>query len=93
MIYNKIVDIVHVCFLHILLPQFLTDGLVNIIIFEVGRVYFRFGTLDARVRDGFWHLWIGEGSRCLGHDGLLTGITVGFPKVMLQILHFPDELV
>ena len=49
--YNKVVDLVHVCFVDILLPQFLTDGLINTLIFEVGHLHARFGMLGARGRD------------------------------------------
>ena len=43
LIYNKIVDLVHVCFVHILLTQFLMDGLINIILLEVGHLYVHYG--------------------------------------------------
>ena len=49
----------HVCFVHILLPWFLMDGLVNIILLEVGHLYIHFGDLNYRVRDYCWHLWDG----------------------------------
>ena len=67
----------HVHLIDILIHQFLMDGLVNTICFEVGHLYVYFGTLNACVRDDCWHIWIGEGRRCLGHDGWLTDITVG----------------
>ena len=87
MTHNKIVDIVHVGFIHILIPQFLTDGLVNVIILEVGHLCIRLGMIDTCVRDDCWHLWFGEGLRCLGHDSWLTAIAVGRPKIILQLLH------
>ena len=49
--------------------------------------------LDTRIRDDCWNLWVREGSRCLGHNGWLITITVGFPKVPFQLLHRPGELV
>ena len=90
--YNKVVDILHVCFVYILIPQFLTDSPVNSLLFEVGNLHVRFGTLGARGRDDFWNIWVGEGSQCIGHDGWLTAIAVGFPKVMLRLLHLPGKL-
>ena len=83
----------HVCFVEILLPQFLTNILANTLLFEVGHLHVRFGTLDTRIRDNFWHLCVGEGSWCLGHDGWLTVISVGCPKVPLQLLHCPGKPV
>ena len=59
MTYNKVVDLVHVCFVDILLPQFLTDSLFNSLLSKVGRLHVRFGTLNTRVRDDCWHLWVG----------------------------------
>ena len=83
----------HVSFICILLPRFLTDSLVNIIIFKVGHLFVRLGTLGACVRDYFWHLWVGESCRCLGNNGWLTFIAVGYPKIPLQLLNHPAELV
>ena len=93
MTYNKVVDIVHVCFADILLPQFLTSSLINSFLFEVGRLHFRFWTLGTRVRDDRWHLWIWKGIWCLGHDSWLAPISVGCHKVLIQILHCPGKLV
>ena len=59
----------------------------------IGHLCFHLGTLDARGRDDFWHLWVGEGFQCLGHYGWLTYISVGYPKMPLQILHCPGEIV
>ena len=53
MTYNKVVGIVYVYFVDILLPQFLTDSLINIILFEVGHIHVIFETLDARIRDDY----------------------------------------
>ena len=57
-----------VYFVDILIPQFLTDSLVNSIIFKVGHLHVRFWTLHDCVRGDCWHLWIGEGLQYLGHD-------------------------
>ena len=83
----------HVYLLDILLPQFLTHSLINTLIFEVGHIHVRFGTLNACVRDDCWHLWVREGSRYLGHDGWLIAIAVFHPKAPLHILHCPEKLV
>ena len=83
----------HICFVDILLPYFLMDGLVNNLIFEVGHLHIHFGMFGARVRYDCWNIWVGEGSRCLGHDDWFTAIAVGCPKVMLQLLHSNDKLV
>ena len=59
--HHIIVDIVHVSFIHILLPQLLMDILVNIVLFEVSHFSVCIGALGARFGDGCWHLWVGEG--------------------------------
>ena len=41
----------NVCFVDIILPQFLTDIIVNTIILEVGYPHARFETLDELVRN------------------------------------------
>ena len=82
----------HVSFIHILLPQFLMGILVNIFLFKVGHLPVRIGTLDACVRDDFWHLWVGEGWKCLGHDDCLTDISVGIFKIPIHILHHLGDL-
>ena len=43
--HNNIVDIVHVSFIHILLPQFLMDIIVNIVLFELGHISVCIGVL------------------------------------------------
>ena len=48
---NKIVDLVHVSFIQILLPQFLMYSLINMNFFGVGHFYVYLGTIGARVRD------------------------------------------
>ena len=78
--HNKIVYLVHVGFIHILLPLFLTDGLFNVILLNVGCLCVHIGTLNAHVGDDFWHLWFREGCPCLGHDYWLTAIAVCFPN-------------
>ena len=81
--HNKIVDLVPVSFIHILLPQFLTDGLVNVLLFEVGNFCVYLGTHNARVGGDCWHLWVGEGCQYLGHDGWLTATSVFYPNITL----------
>ena len=92
---NKVVDIVNVCFVEIFLPQFLTNSLINTLIFEVGHLHDHFGMLDAGVTDDCWDfwIWVGEGGQGIGHDGWLTALYVGLPKVPLQILHRTGKLV
>ena len=82
----------HVCFLYFLPPHFLTDSLVNTLIFEVVDLNVFFGILDGRVRDDCWHLWVRDGFWCICHDGSLTTIPVGCPKAALQLLHYPEKL-
>ena len=86
---NNILDLVHVSFIHTLIPQFLIDGLVNILIFEEGNLCIHLGILDDRVRDDFWHLWVGGGFQCLSYDVWLEYIYVGCPKLPIQLLHHP----
>ena len=69
------------------------DGLVNTLTLELGHIRIRFGTFGACGRDGYYHIWIGGGSRFLGHYGWLTAIAVGFPKISFHILHCPGKLV
>ena len=57
---KNIIYLVHVSFIDILLYQFLTDGLINILIFEPGHLCVRLGTLGARTRNNCWHLWSGK---------------------------------
>ena len=51
-----VIDIVHVRFVHILISQFLTDILVNLIIFEVCNLSVHLGMLSAHVSCDGWHL-------------------------------------
>ena len=68
-------------------------SLFNILLFEVCHICVCIGTLDARVRNDSWHIWVREGCRCLGHDGWLIDIAVDRPKIPLQLLHCPRNLV
>ena len=79
--------------MNILLPQFLTDSLVNIILLKVCHFSIFLGTLSTCVRDDCWHISVRESCRCLGHYGCLTAIVKGFPKTPFQILHPPGKLV
>ena len=83
----------HVGFMQIFLPQFLIDGLVDVLVFEVGHICVPIGTIDACVRDDFWHIWVKEGLWCIGHDIWLTAIAVGHPNILFRIIHCPGELL
>ena len=83
----------NICLIDVPLPQLLINGLVKTLIFEVVNLHISFGTLGAHVRDGCWHLRVGECIQCLGHDVWLTVISVGCPNVPFHILHRPGELV
>ena len=93
MTHNKIVDIVHVSFIHILLPQLLMYSLVNVILLEIDHLCVRLGMLDTRVRDDCWYLWVGGGFWCLSHYFWLTSIAIGRPKILFQILHCTGKLI
>ena len=41
----------YVGFIHVLLPQFLTNGLVNVLLFELGLFSVSLGMIDAHVWD------------------------------------------
>ena len=90
---NNIVDIVHVSFIHIIINEFLTDSPINILLSELRNLCVYPGTIIARVRDDYWHLWVGEGLQCLGHYVWLADIDVGHPKILLQLIQFTEELV
>ena len=83
----------HVSFIHILLPQFLTDSLVNILLFEVGYFCVHLGKLGAHVRDYCCNLWVGEGCWCLGNYGWLADIDVGIPNIPPHLLHCNGKIV
>ena len=70
-------------FVDILFSKFLTDSLINTFLSKVGHHHVRFGTLNAFVMDDFWHIFIGEGSRCLSNDDWLIDINVGYPKLTI----------
>ena len=69
MTYNKVVNLVHFCFVDILLPQFLADSLINTLNLNVGHLQVRFGLINALVRYYCWHILVGEVIKCIGHDG------------------------
>ena len=83
----------NVSFIHILLPQFLTDSLINILLFELGHICIHLGALSACFSDDFWHPWVGEAFRCIGHYGWLTDISVGHPNILRQLIRIPGKLV
>ena len=93
MTHKKIVDSVNIGFIHIFIPHFLTDGLVNVLLFEVGYLCVSLGMIYARVWYDFWYIRFGEGIWCLDHDGCLAAIAVDHTKVPLQLLHCPVKLV
>ena len=93
MTHKKIVDNVNVGFIHIFFPQFLTDGIVGVLLFEVCYIYVSLGMLDMRVWDYLWHIGVREGLGCLDHDRCLSAIDVGCTKVPLQFLHCTGEIV
>ena len=70
---------------------FLADGIVDVLLFEVRHLCINLGILDAGVRGNGWHLRVGEGLRCLIHDGFLEAINKSLSKVKLQFLHIPGE--
>ena len=76
----------HVNFIHILLPQFMIDCLVGVLLFEVGHISVSIGIFDACVWYYFWHLQVRKVRQCLGHDGVLEAISVGRAKAPLQFL-------
>ena len=41
--YNDIVDLMHVGFIFIFIPQFLTDGLIYVLLLKIGRIGVSFG--------------------------------------------------
>ena len=51
LIHNKMLDLVHVGFIHIYFPQFLTDELFDVLLFEVVHLCVSLGKLNTRVRD------------------------------------------
>ena len=93
MTYNNIIVLLHLSFIYILLPQFLTHSLTIIILFKVYHFYIHIGTLGDCAGNDCWHLWVGEGFQCLGHDGWFIDIAVGYPNIPLQFLHSPGKLV
>ena len=48
----------HVVFIHIFLPQFITDGLLDVLLFEVCHLSISLGVLNAHVWDDSWNLWV-----------------------------------
>ena len=91
--HNEILYLVHVGFIYIFLPQFLTDSLIDVLLFEVCHLYVSFGTLGASVRHDVWNLWVGEGRRCIGHDIWMKAIAVRCAQISFQFLHLPEKLV
>ena len=91
--HNNIVDLVHVGFIHIFLPQFMADGLANVLVFEVGHLCVSLGTFEDCVRGYCFHIWVEEGRRFLGHDGWMADIAVVCPKIPIQSLYCTEKLV
>ena len=42
---DEIVYLVYVGFIHIFIPQFLMDDIINVLLFEVGHIYVSFGII------------------------------------------------
>ena len=91
--HNYIVYFVHVGFVHIFITQFLTDGLISVLLFKLGHFYVSFGTLSARFCHDGCHLLDGGGLRCFGHDGWMTAIYVLCTHILFQFLHYTDKIV
>ena len=91
--HNKIVDILHVGFIYIFLPQFLTYGLVRVTLFEVVHLQVSFVTLEGCIWDYCSYLRVRECCRCLGNYGFLASISVSRDKVLLQLLRHPVKIV
>lgn len=49
MIQNNIVDIVHVRLIHIFLPWFLMDDVIDLLLFDLGHLYISLDILNTRV--------------------------------------------
>ena len=56
MTHNNTLYLVHVSFIHTLLTEFLVDGLVDVTLFEVGRLCVRIRTLGDCVMDDCWNI-------------------------------------
>ena len=59
LIHNKIVNIFNFSYIHFVLPQFLMDGPVNVLLFELDHFFVYLGTIDSRVRADCLHIWVG----------------------------------
>ena len=93
MTYNEIVDLLYVQLVEILLHNILADGFIAIILLKVSHLCIRFGVLNAQIRDGCRHIWVGEGVQGFSHDSLLAAATICCSEVSLHFLHFSGELV
>ena len=81
--HNNIVDLMHAVFIHVFLPRFQS----YVLLFKVGNICLRLGTIHARFRYECWHTWVREVLQCLGHDVWLVSIDVGLLKIPLQLRH------
>ena len=50
------VYLVHLCFVDILIPQFMTDNLINNILIKVGHLHVYFGMIEDHVKDDCWYI-------------------------------------
>ena len=83
----------HVGLILIYIPQFLTDGLVNIIILDVGHFGVNLGMLGSSVCHKIRNLRVGEGRRCFGNDHRLAAIAVRCAEIPFRFLHCPVKLL
>ena len=85
--------ILYILCMSVSLPQFLMDGIINIIFLEVGILGFIIGMLISIVHHYSHNIRIGEGRRHLGHNHGLTDIAVCCAEIPFKFLHCPRKLV
>ena len=91
--HKEIVDIIHVGSIFIFLPQFSTNGLIDVIFLKIDHSGVSFGMLVSSIHHNSWHLLVKEGLWCLGHDHSLTAINVRPSQILFQFLHRTIEIV
>ena len=69
------------------------DGLIYILIFDIGHFCDIFGTLDSSVRHNSQHLWVRKGRRCLSHYHRWTATYLRSTQIPFQFLHSPGKIV
>ena len=83
----------HVGFIFIFIPQFLMDGLIGVLLFNMGHFGVSFGVLGSIVCHDSWNILLVEGIRFLGGDLRLKYIAVCCTQILSQFLHRPVKLV